>query len=194
MEEMKKCPHCGEEIKAEAKKCRYCGEWLEQPEPTDSVAGVNTSNASATQQASTFKESYFYNYFIGGIKKCVNFKGTASAKEFWFLLLYCILAVIGLVFLSVSFTSIDYTSSFFSSDYEFESSDFIDIVCSLATIFFILPIVACLVRKKNARKLGKCPIMIDVKFNAIDIVFIVAVLICVLMGVLNIMAILEELS
>lgn len=29
MEDTKKCPYCGKEIKAIAKKCRYCGEWLD---------------------------------------------------------------------------------------------------------------------------------------------------------------------
>ena len=30
MEDTKRCPHCGQEIKAVAKKCRHCGEWLDK--------------------------------------------------------------------------------------------------------------------------------------------------------------------
>jgi uncharacterized protein (DUF983 family) len=30
MEEVKRCPYCGEEVLTVAKKCKHCGEWLDK--------------------------------------------------------------------------------------------------------------------------------------------------------------------
>lgn len=57
MEDTKKCPHCGQKIKAVAKKCRHCGEWLDGSAPQN--------NNIYTSQPTHPKNSYLKYILIG---------------------------------------------------------------------------------------------------------------------------------
>ena len=74
MGDTKKCPHCGEEIKANAKKCRFCGEWL------DSLTAKPTEDTTAKQTEDNKRKTWLYV----AITAVVIFIGSISAYFLFF--------------------------------------------------------------------------------------------------------------
>lgn len=61
MENTKKCPYCGKEIKAVAKKCRYCGNW-----PDESVKQQTLHNESLPQRGKSIEKQNRPQFIIIG--------------------------------------------------------------------------------------------------------------------------------
>ena len=109
MEKTRKCPYCGEEIKADARKCKHCGEWLyDEAEPKQepvqetgrkeperqlrndvlaTTAAIKEPTADSVP--SEPKETLFKSCFWEQITKhYCDFKGNVDRKTFWVCYLY----------------------------------------------------------------------------------------------------------
>ena len=75
MAELKICPYCAEEIKAEAKKCRYCGEWLD-----DDALAISSKADEYSQFPWLFVGAYAIYGGTAKVKRLGEVEATAKVE------------------------------------------------------------------------------------------------------------------
>ena len=97
------CPHCGKELKGEQAFCAYCGAKLPKPGQNQETR-KDPSSAYQKQQSvqPAVKSVGFLDAILCFYKNYANFKGRATRKEYWYIVLYMLLISIGFYGLKVA--------------------------------------------------------------------------------------------
>jgi len=117
MEDTKKCPYCGQEIKAIAKKCRFCGQWLDKD--TNEVAtkgeAVKPQVVTPVEQVTPIEEVKEDNKATDSVVTSIpssetSSNGSKNSVVYWILGVVAAALLIGIGFLlgnNKSDTSVD---------------------------------------------------------------------------------------
>ena len=96
------CPHCGKELKGEQAFCAYCGAKL--PKPGQKQENRKEPSSAYQKQQSVqpaVKSVGFLEAILCFYNNYANFKGRATRKEYWYVVLYMTLMAIGFYILDV---------------------------------------------------------------------------------------------